>query len=1260
MSRSLSGNLLRKIVTRIFNLSSVLVLSLTSLSGAAPLIFTQKAFADSSGITINELMPNPASGSEWIEVYYSSTTGAQSLKNWYFKDAANNTSSKFDAGTTLNTAHRYATLDVNFLNNTGDTVTLYDSSNAAVATLSYSTNFTQKLGQSYGRSPDGSDTLVTFTADHVTKDAQNYVAPTLPACATATSGNFDGDTDGSVNGQSGWKSAGSYDQAVVDNTYGYDSFGCKTLRISNAVTSGSFGDQTFSYAVSPAGETSTSASNNHFEASFDIAATQSTQQPGLTLSVSPDNGSGSRMSYLRFEDQSDGIHVFFDDVTDAGPLGTTANFNESYIATLSHTATHNIKFIIDLNDGPSNDTVKVYVDGALKATGTTWEDYYRYDPEQASNSNKVPAISTLLFRAAGTAAPATQGNGYLFDNVTLATAYVSHDTTAPDVPTLVSPSNGAVINNQKGPDFNFTWNGVSDPSGVTYDWASSYSNATNNTDGGFSNVLAHHEGLTSTSLSEGNSAEGTYYWQVRACDGAGNCSNWSAPWKVTIDRTAPATFSLTGPAPVDNAFENTTAFDFTWEPSSDTNGVTYKICRSQVIPVNNVVRCDWGWTVRQSDIEKNGTQFPFNSTFDGSNGNYTWYWQVSATDAAGNTTLSNIGKVTIDTIAPTVSLSLPADGSYLQGSVNPIVGSVQDNNLLGYAVVLVSGNVNPSNVNDLETAALSGQWLSGPSFTTTGFQNQTLGNLDTAAYQDGQYTLVLVAADQAYNIGWSLNHVTVDNTAPTIPTLASPNNNSFVNTNDFYFTWNASTDASPVTYEFIASQNSHETNGVLDTGVWDNIANGNAEQNNLTTPTIHSTGAPDGTWYWQVRAIDTAGNKSGWSNVWNVTIDTKAPVVHITAPTGNLVRGIVTISGTVTDANPDHYYLVVKDSHGHVVAGPGTVYAAGVADYHWNTTKLNDGIYTIDLEARDKANNKDANSVATMQVTVDNTAPTGLANAFPADGTYTTTSALTSIDWTDATDANGPVAYYYESSHSSVTNADGSFASPVYQSAALSSSETPTLGTPEGVYYWHVRAVDAAGNSTDWTDVWEITVDNTAPTAPVASPKAGTYTSAQQVTLTSNDELSGLAGIYYTTDGSTPSKTNGTLFTAAFAVNSSETVKAIAYDNAGNASTVATFSYTINQPVTPRVLGATTDNSQGPDNSGIDGHVLGDTTTQNGNTSKPLSNDKAHSDTTKQTASVTNTAFLGLGWWWLAVLAVLFTLFMLIVAQRSGSDNKRG
>jgi hypothetical protein len=75
--------------------------------------------------------------------------------------------------------------------------------------------------------------------------------------------------------------------------------------------------------------------------------------------VSPDDGQGGRMSYLRFEDQPDGVHVFFDDVTDPGPFPTVATFNETDIATLSRTRSHSIRFSIDFKPGPGNDVVRI-------------------------------------------------------------------------------------------------------------------------------------------------------------------------------------------------------------------------------------------------------------------------------------------------------------------------------------------------------------------------------------------------------------------------------------------------------------------------------------------------------------------------------------------------------------------------------------------------------------------------------------------------------------------------------------------------------------------------------------------------------------------------------------------------------------------------------------------------------------------------------------------------------------------------------------
>jgi hypothetical protein len=235
-------------------------------------------------------------------------------------------------------------------------------------------------------------------------------------------------TVGNINGQQGWMMTGPYDVAVASvssfpaaSGYGFET---QALRMSNAVVSGGFGDQTFSPGLaSPAGEATT---KNHFEASFQIGTTQASFQPGLYMSVSPDDGNGSRMSYLRFEDHADGVHVFFDDVTDPGPLGTVANFSDTDIATLDRAHSHTIRFSIDFVPGPANDVVKIYIDGVLKATGTTWEDYYRYDPEQLGNGNKVPTTSKLLFREGGTQgtdnAPATLGQGFLVDGVSLASS----------------------------------------------------------------------------------------------------------------------------------------------------------------------------------------------------------------------------------------------------------------------------------------------------------------------------------------------------------------------------------------------------------------------------------------------------------------------------------------------------------------------------------------------------------------------------------------------------------------------------------------------------------------------------------------------------------------------------------------------------------------------------------------------------------------------------------------------------------------------
>ncbi len=97
----------------------------------------------------------------------------------------------------------------------------------------------------------------------------------------------------------------------------------------------------------------------------------------------------------------------------------TSNFVQTTIATdLARNTTHTARFVMDFVDGPSNDVVQIYIDGVLVHTGTSWENYYRFDTEAAAEQTPR-TVDDLLFRAGGGAVPTTAGEGYIFDNLSV-------------------------------------------------------------------------------------------------------------------------------------------------------------------------------------------------------------------------------------------------------------------------------------------------------------------------------------------------------------------------------------------------------------------------------------------------------------------------------------------------------------------------------------------------------------------------------------------------------------------------------------------------------------------------------------------------------------------------------------------------------------------------------------------------------------------------------------------------------------------------
>ena len=168
----------------------------------------------------------------------------------------------------------------------------------------------------------------------------------------------------------------------------------------------------------------------------------------------------------------------------------------------------------------------------------------------------------------------------------------------------------------------------------------------------------------------------------------------------------------------------------------------------------------------------------------------------------------------------------------------------------------------------------------------------------------------------------------------------------------------------------------------------------------------------------------------------------------------------------------------------------------------------------------------------TVSITPVPDAPTA---SVPA-GTYVGTQSV-------SLSSTGAINIYYTTDGSTpVCSVSTLFGSSI----SVSSSET-------------IKAIGCNGSGGSTVASFAYVINGPAPSAPVASPVAGTYTGTQSVSLSSTWSSS----MYYTTDGSTPSCSVGNLYSSAISVSASETIKAIGcYNNA--ASSVSSFSYTIN------------------------------------------------------------------------------------------------
>jgi hypothetical protein len=444
---------------------------------------------------------------------------------------------------------------------------------------------------------------------------------------------------------------------------------------------------------------------------------------------------------------------------------------------------------------------------------------------------------------------------------------------------------------------------------------------------------------------------------------------------------------------------------------------------------------------------------------------------------------------TVDTVPPETPTGLEYDG-------DPVLSCDSYTNI-NYAYPIWDA-VSDAVSYDYQ-ALFNGSVVFSTSFTTNAHPGGTFGG-----GQNGVWGFQVRSVDGSGNTSaWSpVCEITLDTIVPATPVHVSPADNSTQDFNDFYFEW---TDVADIyEYEFQSALNpAVDGNGALINGVWNNKAHGAPDRDFLTDSNIHSYGA-NGTWYWQVRAIDEAGNMSPWTSPWKLTIDLDGPdpvlVSEILNPVadGDVVSGIIDLEAFYADEDDNNDGVQWAVRQGTCAAGTNTV--LGNVDGHsdsftwdyenflasFDTTLVANGSYCFVFNPTEDGGAD--NQRLTRTFTVENEVVDNMPPAVP-----------TGLAWTDSDSGNVPhegTTDLYAGTASWNQNTEGDFDRYVYKywndigSSPYNDVSTAwTMGMPgitntnapgvfnqgQGVHHFCVTAIDTAGNESACSDTFTIT-----------------------------------------------------------------------------------------------------------------------------------------------------------------------------------------